>query len=47
MNEGKSNRKWPKMFAGKKIQMTKKASRANLIRKRPDTCVKNRCVGAR
>ena len=24
MNEGKSNRKWPKMFAGKKIQMTQK-----------------------
>ena len=43
MNEEESNRKWPK---SKKLRMTKKASRANLIKKRLDTCVKDRSVGA-
>ena len=33
------------MFAGKNLLMaTKKASRADLIKKRPDVCVINKCV---
>ena len=35
--EGQSNRKLPKMFAGKNLRMTqKKAPQTDLIRKRPD-----------
>ena len=48
MNEGESNRKLPKMFAGKKFTNDiKKASSADLIKKGLKLSVKNRCVGGR
>ena len=48
INEGESNIKLPKMFAGKNLQMTqKKASRADSIKKGLTKYVKNRCVRGR
>ena len=35
INEGESNRKLVKIFAGKNLEWHKKASRADLIKKRP------------
>ena len=34
INEGDSSRKLPNMFASKNLRMTKKASRADLIKKK-------------
>ena len=48
INKGESNRKLPKMFAGKKLRMThKKALYADLIKKGLERCVKNKCVRGR
>ena len=44
INDGESNRKLPKVFAGNNLRMIKKASRAGLIKKRLTRCVKNKRV---
>ena len=47
-NKGESNRKLPKMFAGKNLQITqKKVLRADLIKKGQRQCVRNRCMQGR
>ena len=45
INEGESNRKFPKIFAGKNLRMTEKKLHALIYSQKDLTwCVKNGCV---